>query len=424
MAWTAKSSKSIGLNDLRGVTGGLLSGSGVVVNDNTALANAAFFACVRVLSQTMASLPLNLYQIGKDGKKKNINDSRTGRTLTRKPNLRQTTAEWIEQLVVHGCLDGNAINQVVKNGRGELLAVNSLDGTKNYNITELPDLTLRYDVTLPNGDTKTLGMDEVLHIKGLPYQTWRGIDMTITARAALGISIAATKHAETFYRNGSRPGGYLKTDKTLSNEAQIRLKQAWESSHLGAEKAHKVGVLEEGMEYVEMGVDLQKSQLIESRKYAVIEICSMFGVPPALVGSMDKATFSNVEELNRFFYNSTLSNWIKKIEDRINLLLPQNQCVEFDVSAFLRADPRTNADVGRTLFETASLTINENRQRNGLEPLEGGDVLAVQTNNVMLGTLEDVKAMQEERQRQAEAAAQAQEQSANQPQDAGNEKTE
>ena len=389
MGWKPnKEEKSIGLSG-PWATGGM-SGSGVPVTDDTALANSAFYACVRVLSQTMGSLPINLYKIDQDGKKTKINHSRSGVTLTKTPNARQTISEMIEQGMVHAATDGNFIAVVTKNKKNEIISIQTLESGRQYSITELQDNTIQYTVTLPNGVTQTYPSSRILHIKNMAYSTYKGIDVVHAARSTLGLSIAATNHAETFYSNGSRAGGYLTTDKTMSQDAQTRLIQNWEGRHGGVQKAHKVSVLEEGMKFTESGIDLQKSQLIESRKYSVMEICSMLGVPASLIGHMEGATFNNVEELNRFFYNSTIGNWIKKFEDRINLMLPRDEYIEFDVSAFLKSDPRSTAEVGKILFETSSLTVNENRVKNGLEPIDGGDVIVISTNNTTLGNLKDI----------------------------------
>ncbi len=388
--------KSAALNDssfLSLLSGGSQTSSGVVVNDSVALGDSTFFAGVKVKAQTLGQLPIVLYKTV-NGKEEKITSGKMFNALTKKANKRQTTQEFVELGVVHLDVSGNYYAHITKNQRGEITQILPFNTANSVSVNEQMDNSVSYTVTFPNGNTKTYKSDEILHIRGLAYNTYKGIDVVDIAGESLGLAVSAQKHASTYYKNGSTPGGFLQSKKTLSKEAQQRLIQSFEARHGGADKAHKLAVLEEGLEYKSTNISLRDSQLLESRRQSVEEICRILGVPPQMIGYNAGISFSSVEEMNRFFYNSTLGSLVSKFENAINEHMPSGYKVRFDTSKFTRADAATTAEVVDKMFKSSMITINEGRERLGLPPVDGGDKFAIDTNNHTIGNLDDIEKIQ------------------------------
>jgi HK97 family phage portal protein len=392
--------KSVELNDpsflsyIRG--GGTATSSGINVNDKTALKDTTFIACVVVKAQTFGQLPLEIFRVDSEGKEVKINKGKMFNALTKKPNKRQTTQELLELGICHLSVAGNYYAHITKNARGEIIQIQPFNSAHSVSVNEQMDNSVTYTVTFPNGNTRTYNSEDILHIRGIAYNTYKGLDMVDVASESLGLSTAEREHASTFYKNGSAPGGFLESKKTLTEGAQKRLIQQFEDRHLGTNKAHRLAVLEEGLTYKSAQVSLRESQLLESRKNSVEEICRIQGVPPQMIGYNTGISFNSVEEMNRFFYNSTLGALVTKFENALNLHLPEGYRVRFDTSKFTRADASTTAEIVDKMFKSSMITINEGRERLGLPPVDGGDVFAVDTNNHTLGSIEDVQKIKPE----------------------------
>lgn len=423
MAFANNSKKSVGLNDpgfLSYIRGGTQTSSGVTVNDSVALGNSTFFAALRVKCSALGQLPLELFKTV-NGKEEKITSGVMFEALTKKPNKRQTTQELVELGVTHMDLSGNYFAHITKNARGEIVQILPFNTANSVTVNELPDNSVNYTVTFPNGLSKTYPSKDILHIRGVSYNTYRGLDMVDVAGESLGLAVAAQEHASTFYKNGSAPGGFLQVQKTLSAPAQQRLIQQFENRHLGSANAHRLAVLEEGMEYKSTQVSLRDSQLLESRKQSVEEICRILGVPPQMIGAESKVAFSSVEEMNRHFYNITLGSLVTKFENAINSHLPTGYSVRFDVTKFKRADSSTTAEVVDKMFKSSMMTINEGRAMLGLAPIEGGDVMAIDTNNHTIGSLQDIDKIQAQQNTPAETVSKPEEETGEGEQDAAKE---
>lgn len=378
------------------INGGSTSMSGIVVNDSVALSDSTFFACVKVKAQTIGQLPVELFKVNKDGTETKVVDS-TGannkmlRALTLKPNKRQTIQEFIELGVAHMDTSGNYYARIFKNQRDEIISILPFNSADSVMVNELPNNDLSYTVMYPNGQSEVCSSDEILHIRGLAYNTYKGLDVTNAAADSIGLSVAATKHASNFYKNGSTPGGYLQAKKGLTEDAANRLIKQFENRHASVDNAHKTMVLEEGMEYKKLDISLKEAQLLETRRNSVEEICRILGVPPQMIGYNIGTTFTNVEEMNRFFYNSTLGALITKFENGINSHMPSGYKIRFDVSKFTKADTKTTIELVDKMFKSSMLTIDEGRAKLGLSPLpENGDLMAIGTNNTVIGKISDV----------------------------------
>ena len=358
--------------------GGTATAAGVTVNVESAMRITAVMACVRVLAETIASLPLKTYRLQPDGGKYPDRNNPLWALLHDQPNRWQTSFEFREMLVGHVALRGNAYAQIVSSGgRGaaELIPLHP-DRTRPF---FAPDGTRAYEYQPDTGPRRILLQEEVLHVAGLGFDGLKGLDPITYARESLGLSIATEAFGARFFANDARPGVYLEHPGLVSAQAAERLKKAWEERHRGVENSHKVAVLEEGMKVASIGVDPEHAQFLETRKFQIAEIARMFRIPPHMIGDLEKATFSNIEQQSLEFVMHTIRPWAVRIEQAIRRdLLTASQkrthVVEFDVNGLLRGDIKSRYDAFATGRNWGWLSVNDIRRLENLNPIDKGDI--------------------------------------------------
>lgn len=366
--------------------GGGQSATGVTVTPTSARRIAAVFCAVRIIAESVASLPLFVYRRRADGKGKDKQPTNPlHRLLHDQPNPWQTSFEWLEMMTGHVCLRGNAYAEILYDGRGgiRMLIPRHPDRIRVYDITNagIGDQALVYEYQPMTGPSRFLFADEVVHIKGMSDDGLVGLSPIEEFREALGISIATEQYAGRFFANYGNPGGVLTHPSKLSKDAQARLREQWETKHTGIENAHKVAVLEEGLTWTAIGVKPQDSQLLESRKFSVTEIARIFRVPPHMLADLERATFSNIEQQSIEFVVHTLRPWLVRWEKRLAMVLltPKERSeglfIEFSVDGLLRGDITSryrSYAVGR---QWGWLSANDVRALENMNPREdpGGD---------------------------------------------------
>lgn len=362
--------------------GGGASASGIIVNPQTAMQAATVYSCVQVLAQSVGMLPLNVYTGKPDGSKNEARNHPLWSILHDQPNDYQTSVEFFEMMIMALCLRGNAyafINRA-KSGR----VVELLPLHPDMVRTEmLGDFTLRYHLTMPDGSFQTYGVGDILHIRGLTLNGWLGISPIAYARESIGLALATEKFGGQLFRNGAKMGGVLQHPGKVGDEAYKRLKDSFDSAYSG-ENAHKTAILEEGMKYEKVTMTADDSQFLETRKYQRDEIAAIFRVPPHMIGSLDRATFSNIEQQSLEFVNYSLMTWLIRIEKAIkrDLLTPQERStisIKFNVAGLLRGDAAARSTYYHNGILDGWMTRNEARKAESamgiiLNPLEGLDV--------------------------------------------------
>ncbi|MEL4401301.1 phage portal protein [Shewanella algae] len=360
-----------------------MSASGENVNITTSLQNTTFYACVDLIAKTVSAMDLEVLF---DKKKQTYGD--TWRTLTLKPNSRQTIQELLTNYVYHKCLYGDFVSEVVKDDNGEIIAIVPSNGRPS--ITELSNGDLRYQITTFDNRQRVLNSDQVIHIKNHCVSTYKGVSMLEYLKDTLGINISAMRNASLVFKNMSMPGGFLSTEKTLSEPTQKRLVEQFQNQY-GSDRKFNIGVLEDGLKFDPFTVDLGKTQLLETREFTISEICRVFGVPPELIAIQTKSTPQEIESVNRVFYQNCIKKWISEFELALKLHLRPRTTFRFDTNSLLSADKKSTSEISKTLFESGSISINEMRMRQGLPSLgSAGDVHAIDTNNYTFGRLEDI----------------------------------
>lgn len=362
--------------------GGAASAAGIIVNPQTAMQAAAVYSCVQVLAQSIAMLPVNLYQKLGDGSKKTAEDHPLFTLLHDQPNNYQTSIEFWEMMVASLCLRGNAYAYVNRVGTGKIIELLPLH--PDMVRTEMgSDFVLRYQVTLPDGTFRHFVNGEIFHIRGLTLNGWLGISPIAYAREAIGLALATEKFGGQLFKNGAKMGGVLEHPGQLGQEAYDRLKKTFDEAYTG-ENAHKTAILEEGMKFSKVTMTADDSQFLETRKYQRSEIAAIFRVPPHMIGDLERATFSNIEQQSLEFVNFTLMPWLTRIEKAIKRDLLQGKdkqkyTAKFNVASLLRGDASARSQYYHNGILDGWLTRNEARQSESdlgivLNPIEGLDI--------------------------------------------------
>ena len=348
--------------------------TGRPVTPATAVGSTAVWAAVRIISESIATLPLRVYERSTDG--------RTIATqhplypiLHDRPNPRQTAVEYREQQLASLLLWGNAYTWIDRwpSGRPRNLWPLRPDRvTVKIDVTSENDPVpnLVYVVSTHDGGQKVYASDDILHVRGLSSDGMLGLSPIAVHRDAVGLEQAEREFAGRFFGNNGRPGGVLKVAGRLSNDAAVRLKQSWETAHRGLENAHRVAVLEEGIEWQSMGMPLQDAQFVEQRRFSIEEIARIFRVPLHLMGDLQRATYSNIEHQSIEFVVHTIRPWCVRLEQAYaTLLYPSERqalYVEHSVDALLRGDIKSRYDAYAVARQWGWLSVNEIRALENL----------------------------------------------------------
>ncbi len=283
------------------------------VSDRTAMQHAVVYACMRVLSEAIAQLSLHVYEYTENGKKR-VQEHPLYFLLHDQPNEEMTSFIFRETLMSHILIYGNAYAQILRNGRGNVIGLYLLMPDKmkvdRDDKNRLIYIYSRYDEANPNlkeqGDI-VLYTDEILHIAGLGFDGLVGYSPIAMAKNAIGISLACEEYGATFFANGASPSGVLEHPGVIKNPERVR--QAWQAAY-GSANSHRTAIFEEGMKYTLISIPNNEAQFLETRKFQLEEIARLYRVPLHLIGDLDHATFSNIEQQSLEFVKYTLDPWI------------------------------------------------------------------------------------------------------------------
>ena len=321
--------------------------SGNSVTQRSSMQLTAVYACVRVLSEGVASLPLVTYKEKKDGTKVRAVDHPLYYLLHDEPNPEMTSFSFRETLMMHLLLYGNAFAQIIRNGKGDVVALYPLmpdrmkvdrdeHGHIYYEYMKQQDEA----ATMKTG-TVILKPEDVLHIPGLGFDGLVGYSPIAMAKNAIGMASACEEYGASFFANGASPGAVLEHPGVLKDPEKVRT--AWQEAYGGPHKANRVAVLEEGMKFTPISINPQDAQFLETRKFQIEEIARIFRVPLHLIGDLDHATFSNIEEQSLEYVQYTLQPWLIRWEQAIqrSLFTPEEKKTmfcRFNVDGLLRGN--------------------------------------------------------------------------------------
>lgn len=364
--------------------------SGKPVNERTAMQTTAVYACVRILAETVASLPLHVYEYQDDGGKKLVHDHPLYYLLHDEPNPEMTSFVFRETLMSHLLIWGNAYAQIIRDGAGRVLGLYPLLPDKME--VQRDDRGNIYYVYSRNSDENPmfkeygnikLKAEDVLHIPGLGFDGLIGYSPIAMAKNAVGMTLACEEYGASFFANGANPGGVLEHPGVLKDPSKVR--ESWNSVYRGVSNAHKIAVLEEGMKYQQIGIPPEEAQFLETRKFQINEIARLYRIPPHMVGDLDKSSFSNIEQQSLEFVKYTLDPWVIRWEQSLqrSLLLPGEKgkyFIKLNVDGLLRGDYQSRMNgyaVGRQNGWFSANDIREMENMNPIPDEEGGNLYLI-----------------------------------------------
>ncbi len=372
------------------------TGTGITVTETSALQLTAVQACIKVLSETVAGLPLQLFERMPDGTIQRAKGHPKDNLVSSKPNKDQTSYRWREQGMIHVLTFGNWYVQLLYDGRGEVAALNNLDPSR-VRPKRNDAGNLVYIYTKADGQPVPLtAPPNIMPIPGLGYDGIQGFSPIKMAAEAIGLGLAAEAFGGRFFRNNARPSGIIKHPSVLEPESRDNLRDAWNAAHQGVDNSNKIAILEEGMEFVAINVPPEEAQWLQTRNYQDIQICAIYRVPPHLIANLDKATFTNIESQGQEFVTYTIMPWCIRIEESLNrwLLTEEEQKTFFykhNVDGLLRADSAARAAFYKALFQMGAISPDEIREKENMNPIPGGNQYFVPLNMVPLQVASSVQ---------------------------------
>lgn len=372
------------------------SGSGKSVTVQTAIQLSTVYACVRVISETVASLPLGVYEATDDGNQK-ATDHPLYRLLHDEPNTEMTSFVFREVMLAHLLLHGNSYSQIIRSGKNSIVGLYPLL-PDHMDVDRDSKGNLTYTYTTSDGKTVVIKPTDVLHIPGLGFDGVMGYSPIALEKSAIGLGLASEEYGSKFFSNGARPSGILTHPNTVKNPRAIR--DSWNSAYGGSTNANRVAILEEGMTFTPLSIPSNEAQFLETRKFQVEEICRIFRVPPHLVGDLEHATFSNIEHMSIDFAVHTIRPWLVRIEQAMNRALFSDQekgkfYVQFNIDGLMRGDYKSRMEGYAIARQNGWMSANDIRQLENQNPIpaeEGGDAYLVNGNMISITTAMKQKA--------------------------------
>lgn len=368
------------------------SEAGVIVTTGSAMRFATVFSCVRIISQTIATVKREVHEIDDKGVSRPINNGLPLiRALTIEPNEYMSAYDFFAMLQAHAELWGNAYAAIERNGRGEVVNLIPLISQRVTPVRESGKLIYHVNLMGPENEFLSLPSSEVVHVRGTMLDGLIGLAPIAQGKDAIGLSVAAENYGARFFRNDARPSIALKHEKTLSEGAAKRLKESWIAFY-GGRNQGSPAVLEEGLDFKEIGIAPEQAQFLETRKFQRQEIAAMFQVPLSMLADPDAQTYRSGEWDDLRFTKHAILPRTKAWEGEMNRkLFPRgsNRRIVHDLRELERGAFSEQMSAITSGIQNAVFTPNEGRARLGLPPLPGGDSLFLQQNMAGVSAVAD-----------------------------------
>lgn len=361
--------------------------SGKNVTEETAIQISTVYACVRVLAETIASLPLNVYESDGKGGSRIAQNHPLEYLLHDAPNEEMTSFIWREQMMTQILLRGNSYSQIVRSGKTAILSIYPLLSS-NMTVDRDDSGALTYKYKIEDENTITLSPSEVLHIPGMGFDGIMGYSPIALMKTTLGLTLAAEEYGSKVFGNGATPAGVLTHPNRLKDPEKLR--NAWNAAYGGSANAGKIAILEEGMKFERISMPNSEAQFLETRKFQVSEICRIYRVPPHMVGDLEHATFSNIEHQSISFAVHTIRPWLVRIEQSMNkALFSENErgkyFVKFNMDGLMRGDYKSRMEGYAIARQNGWMSADDIRGLENLNPIgaeKGGEEYLVNGNMI------------------------------------------
>lgn len=349
---------------------------GIAAEESSVKSIASAFRCINLLSNILGCLPLSVF-FEESGKRKKATQDPVYQLLHSKPNRNMTSIVFLQTMMHNLVVSGNSYAQIVRAKNGKITELIPLKPSRmRVGIGDKGQILYVFSST--NGEIK-FSPEQILHIKNVSNDGILGISPISEARKVFEMSIAVEEHGFNTFANGAAPKGVLKIPSALTKEKLNNIRRAWEDTYSGARNTAKTIILDEGADWKEISMSLADAEFLQQRKYQAKDICMIFGVPPHLIGDLERATFSNIEHQDLQFLKYTLLPYIRAFEQEINSKIFGQESIyngffaEFNVNAFARADQKGRYDAYAVGIQWGFLTRNEARALENLDLIDGLD---------------------------------------------------
>lgn len=362
------------------------SDTGIEVTPKTALQYSAVWAAVRVLSESVAQLPVHIYTIKKN-RRVVLNDSRA-ELLQFAPNSEMTSFTFRETLQAHILTYGNAYALIQRDGRGALRSLWPLLPDK-VGVDRINGEVI-YKVNQDDGKDIYLAAKDVLHVKGLGFNGLVGYSPITMHAQSIGLGMAAAKYGARFFKNGGSVSGVLESPLPLNQEVVDRLRKQFNDNYAGLDNAHSTMVLEQGLKYQKIGITPEDAQLLATRKFEVTDIARIYRIPQHMLNDTTGMTFGNMEQRSIEFVQHSLVPWLIRWEQEVKKkILNKGEYLKFSVDGLQRGDINSRYAAYSTGIQNGFLTPNEVREMEERDPVKGGDVNLIPMNLIPTTTIRD-----------------------------------
>jgi len=375
--------------------------SGVRITADSALRNSVVFACNRVLSESISSLPLVLYKEDEKGNRAKAKKHPLYKLLNSNPNKENTTMQWRETMITNVNLRGNHFTQIIRNSRGDILSLWGLDTARMTakRLEKTGEIIFIYNT---GSKEVAFKFDDILNVAGLSLDGISGISPIAYNRESLGVSVALEAHAGSFFKNSASPSGIFAIEGELSDEAFKRMKKDFDESWTGMKNSNKPMVLEGGAKFHPITMTNVDSQFLEARKFQKQDISAIFRVPLHMINDLEKANYNSIEQLSLGFVIYSLTPSLIRIEQCMqrDLLTEQERAdgyyIKHNLSALLRGDMKTRAELYGKFVEKGIFTINDVLKLEDMNEVDEGNKRYIQMSYTTVDNINDGKNLKQE----------------------------
>lgn len=363
------------------------SASGEKVTVNSALGIPTVYRCINIKANAVGMLPFQTFKRTDNGRER-ARLHPVAKLLEGRPNPYQGPFKFKHLIEVHRNTWGNAYVNIEWDKFGQPKGLWLLDPSVTEPIIDINTNFLWYVTSLPNGKQAKIPYYDIIHLTALTTDGIKGKPPIQVAREAIGSSQAAQKFKGKFYKHGASNSGFLKIPGMLNSEAKEVIRDEWEKANTGLNNAQRIAILDAGLEFQNISMPLRDAQFIESMAFDKVEIATMFDIPPHMVGDLERATHSNIEQENLSFLQNTINpilvQFQEEFRDRLFTEKEYDYYLNFNLDMILRADTKTRGEYYKLMLETGVYSINEVREFDEKNAIEGGDSHRVSLNNVSL----------------------------------------
>lgn len=397
--------------------------AGKEVTYTSAMQQTDVYTCIRIKAEAMGQLPIKLYRTDKENVRRRIYGGREHKIFTKRPNAFQTWQDFIEVYVTVMEIQGNFYAEVKRNRYGSVYEIVPMRYQGNVSVQQDNYGNVYYVYATNDGKGKieraTYAARDILHIKLNSTDGLTGMSPIRQAARDIGLAIAGNDAAAALFENGNTPAGVLSTDQTFGeDDASVdRLRKSWEKTHAGSSNKGKVAILEAGLKYQSIQMSSVDAQLLEMMGLSRERIAALFRIPSHMLNAKEGMKYNTVEHNNTGFFRDALMPLVTKLENGISPLLPENHDISLDEKTFVRGDREAQVKTVSEEIKSGICSLNEGRIDLGREPIDGGDVFAIQTNNLQFGSYDDIARYRELNLKKLENEANG---TANQPQNQPN----